>query len=78
MDLSSLAGDGATCTPTPQVQQLEDQYATEATQGPLICDIRYPINAPGFQYDPTGALEMDNFASGKQVRSPPYDSQRTV
>ncbi len=47
--------------------QLESQYASEATQGPLICDIQYPVNAPGFQYDPTGALNLDNYASGKQV-----------
>ena len=26
---------------------------TEATQGPLICDVAYPINAPGSAYDPT-------------------------
>jgi hypothetical protein len=49
------------------VTQLESQYASEATQGPLICDIQYPVNAPGFQYDPTGALNLDNYASGKQV-----------
>ena len=26
---------------------------TEATQGPLICDVAYPLNAPGSAYDPT-------------------------
>lgn len=29
------------------------QYVTEATQGPLICDVAYPTNAPGSAYDPT-------------------------
>ena len=33
-----------------------EQYASEATQGPYICDVAYPSNAPGFILDPTGAM----------------------
>ena len=48
------SGDGVTsCTPTPAVMDLPSHYASEATQGPLICDVAYPPNAPGSAYDPT-------------------------
>lgn len=48
------SGDGVTsCIPTPAVIDLPSQYMTEATQGPLICDVAYPPNAPGSAYDPT-------------------------
>ena len=48
------SGDGiAGCTPTPPLLDLPSQYVTEATQGPLICDVAYPSNAPGSAYDPT-------------------------
>ena len=48
------SGDGiAGCTPTLAVTDLASQYVTEATQGPLICDVAYPPNAPGSAYDPT-------------------------
>lgn len=39
-----------------------------ASQGPLICDIRYPTTAPGFVYDPTGSIERNAYKSGKEVR----------
>ncbi len=38
-------------------------------QGPLICDIAYPMTAPGFVYDPTGSIAHNAYDSGKQVRS---------
>ena len=47
--------------------QLENDYSAEATQGPLICDIKYPMDAPGFVYDPTGSIQKDAFKNGKQV-----------
>ncbi len=47
-------GDGvSSCTASPAVNDLPSQYVTEATQGPLICDVMYPIDAPGSAYDPT-------------------------
>ena len=47
-------GDGvSSCTASPAVNDLPSQYITEATQGPLICDVMYPIDAPGSAYDPT-------------------------
>lgn len=47
-------GDGVkACTPTPALSDLASQYTNEATQGPLICDVAYPLNAPGSAYDPT-------------------------
>ena len=47
-------GDGVkACTPTPALSDLASQYTSEATQGPLICDVAYPLNAPGSAYDPT-------------------------
>lgn len=63
-----VAGDGTTCTPTPLIAQLPSLYTDVADQGPLVCDIPYPMNAPGFNYDPTGALQDDVFSTGKQVR----------
>ncbi|CAL8463534.1 g3068 [Coccomyxa elongata] len=59
-------GDGSTCKATPAVAQLESEYSAEATQGPLICDIKYPMDAPGFVYDPTGSIQKDAFKNGKQ------------
>lgn len=50
--------------------QLESEYSAEATQGPLICDITYPMDAPGFVYDPTGSIQKDAFKNGKQVLFP--------
>lgn len=50
--------------------QLESEYSAEATQGPLICDITYPMDAPGFVYDPTGSIQKDAFKNGKQVLLP--------
>ena len=47
-------GDGVTsCSPSPAVNALTSEYVTEATQGPLICDVAYPLDAPGSAYDPT-------------------------
>ena len=47
-------GDGvSSCTASPAVNDLPSQYVTEATQGPLICDVMYHIDAPGSAYDPT-------------------------
>ena len=31
---------------------------TEATQGPLICDVAYPLDAPGSAYDPTNTASV--------------------
>eukprot|EP00884_Botryococcus_braunii_P015420 jgi/Botrbrau1/2561/Bobra.0079s0047.1 len=62
-DLLNSAGDGSSCTPTAAIQQLRSQYTDVADQGPLICDIPYPMFAPGFQYDPTGALQRDSYES---------------
>ena len=38
---------------TPFVQALPETYTSEATQGPLLCDIAYPMDAPGYAHDPT-------------------------
>ncbi|EIE27597.1 glycoside hydrolase [Coccomyxa subellipsoidea C-169] len=61
-----FTGDGTKCDATPAVAQLESAYSTEATQGPLICDIKYPQIAPGFVYDPTGSIQKNAFKNGKQ------------
>lgn len=65
-------GDGTKCDATPAVAQLESAYSTEATQGPLICDIKYPQIAPGFVYDPTGSIQKNAFKNGKQVTALPH------
>lgn len=67
-----VTGDGTKCSATAAVDQLESAYAAEATQGPLLCDIKYPQIAPGFVYDPTGSIQQDAFKNGKQV-IPPLD-----
>eukprot|EP00891_Asterochloris_glomerata_P005372 jgi/Astpho2/5372/fgenesh1_pg.00075_%23_44_t len=47
-------GDGIrSCTPTAALQALPESYTSEATQGPLLCDIAYPMDAPGYAHDPT-------------------------
>ncbi|KAK9917687.1 hypothetical protein WJX75_007185 [Coccomyxa subellipsoidea] len=61
-----FTGDGTQCDPTPAIEQLESAYSSEATQGPLICDIKYPMIAPGFVYDPTGSIQKNAFKNGKQ------------
>ena len=42
-----------TLTPNSFVQALPETYTSEATQGPLLCDIAYPLDAPGYAHDPT-------------------------
>jgi hypothetical protein len=49
------------------VGELESAYSAQATQGPLICDIKYPQIAPGFVYDPTGSIDNNAFKNGKEV-----------
>lgn len=44
---------GSCSLQTPSVQALPETYTSEATQGPLLCDIAYPMDAPGYAHDPT-------------------------
>ncbi|KAK9812428.1 hypothetical protein WJX73_010063 [Symbiochloris irregularis] len=52
--------EGPTCS-----QDIDDQ--TASYQGPLICDVAYPHLAPGFIFDPTGALNSTASNSSKQL-----------
>ncbi|DBB02500.1 hypothetical protein WJX82_002641 [Trebouxia sp. C0006] len=68
-------GDGvSSCTASPAVNDLPSQYVTEATQGPLICDVMYPIDAPGSAYDPTliAGLTMNPQVEGVGNVAPVY------
>ena len=52
------------CKQTPAVDSLPDQYSAMAMEGPLLCNIRYPTNGPGYVDDPTGSV---NRSASKRV-----------
>ena len=60
----AAAGDGHTCQETPAVEDLVNQYSLTAMEGPLLCDVLYPTNAPGYVDDPTGSVAR---SAAKQV-----------
>ena len=60
----AAAGDGHTCQETPAVEDLVNQYSITAMEGPLLCDVLYPTNAPGYVDDPTGSVAR---SAAKQV-----------
>jgi hypothetical protein len=53
-------GDGASCSPTAALTAVQAEYVTDG-KAQLACsegsNLVYPEGAPGYQYDPTGALE---------------------
>ncbi|KAK9837439.1 hypothetical protein WJX81_002398 [Elliptochloris bilobata] len=64
---AGYTGDGRTCMESAAVGELEAQYSTQGTHGPLFCDVAYPQSAPGVIYDPTGATALSAVISGKQL-----------
>ena len=46
------------------MDDLVNQYTTRALQGPLLCNIKYPHDAPAYIDDPTGSV---NRSAAKQV-----------
>lgn len=60
-------GDGYACQPTPALQAVQRGYVTDGA-GRLACsegrDLPWPEGAPGFAYDPMGALAR--VANGSQ------------
>ena len=54
--LPAAAGDGHTCQESPAVEDLVNQYSNTALEGPLLCDVTYPTDAPGYLDDPTGSI----------------------
>ena len=59
-----FVGDGQSCHKTPALDDLTDQYTEQALQGPLLCNIRFPTDGPGYIDDPTGSV---NHSAAKQV-----------
>ncbi|KAL4859907.1 Mannan endo-1 [Chlorella vulgaris] len=53
-------GDGASCSPTAALPAVQAEYVTDG-KAQLACsegsNLVYPEGTPGYQYDPTGALE---------------------
>ena len=62
-----LAGDGTICRQTPAVGALLDQYSAMAMEGPLLCNVRFPTDGPGYVDDPTGSVSR---SAAKQVGPP--------
>ncbi|CAD7701855.1 unnamed protein product [Ostreobium quekettii] len=62
-------GDGqSVCEETASLAEIQAQYTT-AGPGILACeegeDVQYPIGAPGFVYDPTGSVDLNEFTKGQ-------------
>ena len=56
-------GDGTTCAPVPATLLAVQQRYTTGGPGQLACsegrNVTYPLAAPGYQYDPIGALNSE-------------------
>ncbi|CAK0739538.1 hypothetical protein CVIRNUC_001174 [Coccomyxa viridis] len=66
-----FSGDGHTCQETPAVEDLVNQYSLTAMEGPLLCDVLYPTNAPGYVDDPTGSVARSAAKQGGTANRAP-------
>lgn len=63
----AYTGDGRTCTEIPgEIAAIRGLFITnfKVSNWPTSAPVAYPVNAPGFAYDPTGALRCGGRLAG--------------